>query len=177
MGLLYVALFIDSSSCGAWLERTRLRFDPKALLVRPHVTLVFPTGKLREADMLAEALSVSDRTERFRVGFSELRIVEEEGSGLVSLFLLAGFGVEKVFELHRNLYSGQLSGELRKDIPYLPHVTLGTGMSLSEAEAVVGELSRAGIDFEVSFKSLSVVRIVDGNREREIVETLSFGGR
>ncbi|RZJ63571.1 MAG: 2'-5' RNA ligase family protein [Flavobacterium sp.] len=133
-----MAYFLKMSPAQSWIGQLRLRFDPKALLVAPHVTLVFPTDKISEGVLRAEVAKSLLGFQGFRMDFDELRIVAEGDNELVSIFLLVGLGREAVVGLHTNLYSGVLCGELRKEIPYVPHVTLGTGMRRGVAESVVG---------------------------------------
>jgi 2'-5' RNA ligase len=174
MHWFYLALMIEKSSPRDWLEKTRLRFDPKAELVPPHVTVVFPTVKLSEEEMASEALSLLVESKSFTMSFSEVRIVNEEESGLVSLFLIVDNGFEEVVELHRRLYSGRLAGELRREKPYLPHVTLGTGLSRGIAEACVAELKSEDIRFSVKVDSLTLVRIVDDRDSRLLIRKIEF---
>ena len=55
-------------------------------------------------------------------------------------------GSGQMTALHDCLYSGELCGELRYDVPYQPHITVARKSSYIECAALASSLNERGID-------------------------------
>jgi len=110
----------------AWLQGLRAKHDPKHFrLVAPHVTLVFPTAALAQAEFIAHVASCVRGVRGGAVEFSAAAAFRDQDTGMHLAYLLAGTGAELFRRLHEKLYSGLLAAERRRDIPYDPHITVG----------------------------------------------------
>ncbi|MGT2911094.1 2'-5' RNA ligase family protein [Streptococcus cameli] len=124
-----------------WIQQTRQQYDPLAELIPYHITLVFPF----EEDMTQDDLKyhIIDHIQDFRpftVTFSGLQQAEEY------IFLQMRKGNQHIVELHDALYQNGLSKHLRKDIPYVPHITLGRLADAETASQVISELQETAIE-------------------------------
>ncbi len=99
----------------------RIRYEPFADLLPPHVTFIFPLSQSvgREA-IEAHIANILVKWEPFEVHFCTL-----EKSWDHWLYLGASEGKKKVINLHDDLYSGILQPYLRNDLPFYPHIALG----------------------------------------------------
>jgi 2'-5' RNA ligase len=118
----------------AWLQGLRAAHDPEHFrLVAPHVTLVFPTAALAQPAFIAHVVSCMRGAQGVAVEFSSTATVRDQDTGLHFVYLLAGTGSELFVRLHERLYSGPLAPQRRRDIPYVPHITVGRLASAAEA--------------------------------------------
>ena len=57
------------------------------------------------------------------------------------VFLLAEEGHQELLALHDALYDGILAGHRRRDIPFVPHLTVGAHPQLGECERIANQLN------------------------------------
>lgn len=147
----------------AWVDELRAAFDPQSELVAPHVTLVFGTDRLSPTALAAHVRLTASSAHAFECHFREARAVPDADTASTYVFLVPEDGYDRIVELHDRLYEGALAADLRRDVSFVPHVTLArcddalsarrlvTGLRVEEADLrglidrlVVVEL-RAGI--------------------------------
>jgi 2'-5' RNA ligase len=148
----------------ASIEQIRLRFDPLAGKLPPHITLVFPF----ESDVTTQDL-------RKHVGLSAEGVVPFAvtlngitGSEREYLFLSVSHGLDSILELHKRLYSGPLESHRSTVRTYVPHVTLGRLGSEAAFEAALASVAQVDARIETVAQSLTVYRLEkDGERPIE----------
>jgi 2'-5' RNA ligase len=79
-----------------------------------------------------------------------------------NVFLVPDEGNSAILQLHDLLYGGPLAHELRLDIPFVPHLTIGRCRSLAEAKALSDALNAEPIRIPGSIREISVVAEADG---------------
>jgi 2'-5' RNA ligase len=163
----YVAYFpnLDKEN---WISEFRAQHDQKSHLVAPHMTLVFPTDLVSKEELRSEVQRIAAITGKFKVRF-RCAIMMPEKSGadvLSSVFLVPDEGFGEVVRLHDGLYGGRLKDGLRLDIPFIPHITMGSGVTLTAAKAQVDSLNSRKLDLEFLVDRLTVVEIVDEAKTR-----------
>lgn len=97
------------------------------------MTLVFPTATLAQAPFVAHVVSSVRGTRGAAVEFSATATVRDQDTGLHFVYLRVGTGLELFRRLHEKLYSGPLATARRRDVPYVPHITIGRFASPAEA--------------------------------------------
>lgn len=135
------------------LTEFRKKYDPKAEVIEPHITLVFPFPESIAEDVLIAHIHdiVKDR-HAFSI---HLQNIQRADDGY--LYLLLQEGSEKVVQLHDTLYSGPLQPYLRKDLPYTPHVTIGF---FPDATTMLPEVS---FNIESTIQSICLVKAENAN--------------
>ena len=103
------------------LEAVRSRFDPLAVLLDAHVTLVFPFEELVDDAVFREHLVAAAAG----VAPFEITLAAPTSEDDGYLFLRVLGGCERVVDLHRRLYSGLLAKHRSNTLAYHPHVTIG----------------------------------------------------
>lgn len=161
--MIYVLAFPDfppplSRALGAF----RARHEPaRAKLVAPHLTLMFGVQSASEAEITRLAQEEAARSAPFPVTFGSHELVHDPVENAHKLFLICDTGAPRLTALHRGLYAGPHRRELRPDLPYRPHMTIGTNADRSRlASADPGALGRFPLAGQVS--ALSVVRLEAG---------------
>ena len=100
----------------------RGKYDPFACCLRPHITFIFPVAcsEVEEAKLAEHVEKVSRNWKPFPIRIGGFRKSWDHW-----LLLLLKKGNEEALALHDELYSGILSPYLRKDIKYVPHISIG----------------------------------------------------
>ena len=162
----YVAFFPELEE-SSWISKFRHEHDMKSALVAPHMTLVFPTDV--DANELRKKIEIAGaKVTKFAVQFrSCLLMPEKSANGFQGhIFLVPDEGFSQVVRLHTELYSGNLRPWLRLDIPFVPHITIGSGLELEKAKALVDELNSQRFDVEFLVDRLTIVEINDPLQKR-----------
>lgn len=142
------------------LQDLRLRFDPLALKVPPHITVVFPFD-LTIPRQVMEGLMASVRSHlpiRFTLGVP--KVMGE------SMVFPTALGSHDLIALHDRLHSG-LPDLLRPAGPYLPHITYGRALE-SDAGRIGLELGRSLLPVHGVARRLVLERI--GDNDASILE-------
>lgn len=151
----------------------RANHDPNFRHVAAHFTLAFAVGHMSEADLGAHVRDrIAERTEiRFVCRYA--MVGADHALPLYYAFLVPDEGFSEISRLRDVLHVGPLETSLRPDIPYVPHITLGSFDRAEDARARCDELNAGDLHVEGRIGMLTVVR-KSGN-EISAGETLRFG--
>jgi len=141
-----------------WIQNVRRDHDKRNFsVVRPHISLVFGTDKLDIPALADHPRNCLRDTKRFNVAFSSTKIVEDHSNTFFHLFLIPSEGYDEIDQIHSLLYGGALQSELRVDIPFIPHLSIGNG-SEAEMVALKQEIDRSGLNIQGMVHELSIVQ-------------------
>jgi 2'-5' RNA ligase len=161
------------AEAGAFISAFRKRHDLKHRdVVEAHFTMVFGCDALGHTEYVnhVAAVSAASHPISFKCKYAMLGADDEDETAYV--FLVPDEGYAAVSMLHDSLYTGPLLSRLRLDLPYIPHITIGTLSSRTEAKALCDELNRHGVSVEGSLRSLAVGAIENGKFKNLSVHTL-----
>jgi 2'-5' RNA ligase len=130
--------------------------------IEPHFTLVFGTDQIAEhvyTEHVA-AIAASSTTIPFTCQYAMLGADEEDDTAYV--FLVPDDGYAAISVLHDQLYSGVLESHLRLDLPFVPHVTVGSTKDRKHAKSLCDALNRAGVRVEGVLDALTVGTLEEG---------------
>ncbi|NTV36032.1 MAG: 2'-5' RNA ligase family protein [Anaerolineaceae bacterium] len=141
------------------IELLRNRYDPLALTIAPHITLVFPfESTLSTPQLQTHIQQAIQGMQPFPVQLHGI-----SGSESEYLFLNVKRGNDELIELHDRLYSGILSEHLRIEQSYIPHLTVGR---LNDPAAFLAALETAQMMksvFHTITEELVVYRVNDND--------------
>src|SRR5476651_1030375 len=121
------------------IEGFRARHDPAANDMAAHLTLAFPfETALKPLQIETHVQRVVSRWPPIPVTFRPVRIHANE-----FLLLMAARGAESIAALHDKLYTRSLAAQLRRDIPYEPHITLARHAEFVRLDAAFEEARAA----------------------------------
>jgi 2'-5' RNA ligase len=75
------------------------------------------------------------------------------------LYLVPVRGSQAIVELHDRLYAGLLLSARRRDLPYIPHVTIGRFAEFGKAEAAAAMLNGQGLHVQGLAAEIEIVSI------------------
>jgi 2'-5' RNA ligase len=172
MALLVLAYPEIATEDREWIRSIRERHDGLHYgVVEPHFTIVFPVDGV-------DRLLLVEHVRRGTAGVAEIDFVLSCAAAVPDVlsertytFLVPDEGQAAIVALHDRLYTGILARALRADIPYLPHVTVGSAVDLSESRALADELNASGFRVEGRVGRLDIVTY-DGRAVETVEEVV-----
>jgi 2'-5' RNA ligase len=158
MAALYTVAFPALSAANrAVIDAIRAQHDASnARIIRPHFTLVFAATVKDEQKYRDHVATIAARTPRIPFVCREALSDAADGQEVTHVYLVASDGASRIVRLHDALYSGPLSQHLRKELTYIPHITIGTFDSPTEAGSLCDRLNAKALSIEGVIDALSV---------------------
>jgi 2'-5' RNA ligase len=156
--LAVVAYPILSADDREWIEGIRTRYDPLASRIAVHFTLVFPTD-VAEAPLVAQVRDALQSASPIPAVLRRAAAFPDPIASGCYVFLLAEEGNRELVEVHDALYEGILTAHRRPDIPFVPHLTVGSHPQVGECERIANQLNHAGRIVQAWIKSVDVIEI------------------
>ena len=151
------------------IDRIRDRYDPLARYVRPHITLVFPfESDIPTAALKAHMTDALSSAAPFEIVLGGIAPSPQLGD---YLFLHVQKGSTEITALHKKLYTGILREfypDWLRDIPYLPHMTVGHFDSKAELSLALPDAQKTTETFQTVVRAVTTEIIVEN--EHSIME-------
>ncbi|MGG0187611.1 2'-5' RNA ligase family protein [Bacillus rhizoplanae] len=158
-----ILLFLSNNDLEE-IEAIRRKHDPLFGLISPHITLVFPFVSEVPNECLKKHIeTIVGNMNSFHITLNPVVTNSEE-----YLFLLIEEGKEDIIELHNKLYTDFLQPFLHKEIPFLPHVTVGRKGDKEQAFDVIKNLHPFRDTMRFTIDKITVESI--GENEESIIE-------
>lgn len=144
------------------INQLRKKYDPQVDVIEPHITIVFPVPEsVGEQHLVLHIENVLLEWKPFTIHLKGLQQSWDN-----HLFLLIQEGKADVIRLHDELYTGVLAEYYRDDLPFAPHITLG---SFAEGGhpwlQALEEAERAGLDYQSVVDRLHLVKVNRGRSQ------------
>ncbi len=142
------------------INQLRKKYDPQFELIEPHITLMFPVAEsIGEEDLVHHLENVLSNRQSFPIHLQGYQISSDD-----YLFLLIREGSANIIRLHDEVYTGILADYWRKDIPFIPHLTLGV---LNQTSTNHGRALEEAQQLDMNHHCvLDKLHLVKGNDER-----------
>jgi len=124
-----------------WIEGIRRIHDPQAERIGVHFTLVFPYDAAG-SDVGPHVHEIARGAQPIRFAIRQAKAVPDKLTSATHIFLVPGEGAPEIERLHDQLYAGGLQVHLRSDIPFIPHMTVGTARDSETAVRLASEFGR-----------------------------------
>lgn len=148
------------------MDTWRAANDPTGhALIRPHFTLLFACDAVDEPTYLAHVAAVAARTAAIGFHCRYAMLGADAHSPRAQAYLVPDEGRAALSLLHDVLYTGPLADQLRLDLPYTPHITVGTFDSAQLARRWCGDRNEAGVSVAGRVAALWVGQVVQGRFE------------
>ncbi len=140
------------------INQFRRKHDPQIELIEPHITLMFPVPEsIGEEKLVNHLASVLRSWQSFPVRLQGCQIASDD-----HLFLLIQEGKTEIIRLHDEIYTIILADYWRKEVPFIPHLTLGVVKKNSmDRNQVLQEAEALGIDYYCLLDRLHLVKVTD----------------
>ena len=155
------------------IQQYRCKYDKLYYdIVGPHFTLVFPIHEQSQAAFVSEIKKQLSGMTPISFCFKKAVVHKDELSDMWFSFLVPDEGFANIKQLHDKLYGDKFSQFHRRDIEYVPHITIGH----FESEAACNKIVREWNSNEPSIKGIiSSVDIVSFGRGKvSTIERVAF---
>lgn len=156
------------------IDDFRQKYDPMFGIIPPHITIVFPFTTIPKQMVLEHVEMVLQKIEPFPLHLHSLTKSFDN-----YLFLLVEEGKKQIYALHDLLYTSILTPELKNDIPFIPHITLGlfqndnTKPNSDLYTKAYKEAEKANFDIHCTFDTITLIK-GDGIKPAQVVHTFSI---
>ncbi len=157
MALFVVAYPKLSDSDRKLISDIRARNDRQFEIIKPHITLVFPVDNIDSEKLCKHVEKVLCQFSTTELSFKSASVVYGKYEKQWYLFLMPDIGNEYIKKLHDALYTGVLAGELRSDIPFIPHITIGIFDNPTELDRLAEQLNRSNFIINSEITAIDVV--------------------
>jgi 2'-5' RNA ligase len=134
-----------------------------------HFTFVFPQESVSAESLIQYVQAVAVTQEKIEFVIRRVEEVKDSLSANTYLFLVPDEGYEAIIQLHDELYKGVLAAELRADIPFIPHITLGYTVDAAYCQQVADELNAKNFELRGEINILDVVELA-GDSGRTVAQ-------
>lgn len=154
-----------------WIEKIRAHHDIYYGLVKPHFTVVFRSS-IRETEFVQHIKEQASAIRKLIFALRCALVVEDVAGDVNQVFLVPDKGFSDIVKLHDRLYTGILAPELRLDIPFYPHISVGNYSDPLVCKQLADELNRRDFTIDGTVSSLDIVSIVAHNKQITEVRTI-----
>jgi 2'-5' RNA ligase len=155
--MIYALVHYPNTDYGR-INQFRKKYDPQFELIQPHITLMFPVPEsVGEKELIHHFASVLKGWASFPLHLHGCQISLDN-----YVFLLIEEGHANIIHLHDEVYTGILADYWRKEIPFVPHLTLGVlNKNGTNDREVLQEAEELGIDYHCVLDKLHLVMVND----------------
>jgi hypothetical protein len=157
----------------AWIQAVRAEHDIYHEIVSPHFTLVFPCSITDEVGFVGHIKRCTGGAKRIGFALRCALVVKDCLSDYTHVFLIPDDGFSDIVRLHDRLYTGILASELRLDIPFLPHISIGSAITPEACKVLADNLNGGNLSIEGTIDTLDMASF-DGKATKTI-ERLRLG--
>jgi len=150
----------------------RIHDLPYRDVVAAHYTMVFGCKTIELPDYAKHIAAVARDSEPVRFTCKYAMLGTDDFDDIAYVFLVPDEGYAGISLLHDALYTGPLEPLLKLDVPFIPHITIGTLKHRREAKALCDELNRIGVHIEGAVRSLTIGALEDGKLKNLSAYTL-----
>jgi 2'-5' RNA ligase len=140
--------------------------------VEPHFTLVFPAEDVDPQALIAHTMQVLGRARAITFVLRTTRVVDDAFNAFWHVFLFPDEGATEIEALHDELYGGFLQPHLRRDIPFVPHVAVGSSLDHGTALALAVEIAAERLPVQGRVATLDVVAF--GGKEADTIARITL---
>ena len=137
------------------IRKIRKKYEPNYKKFKLHTTLAFPFENVNQEKLFQHIKDSIKNIKPFKLRLGGLRKSPKE----YYLYLLAKKGKDKIVKIHKNLYSKILTKWLRKDIPYIPHITLGVFKTKKEIDNAIKEIKNQNLILKTKVNAISLLTL------------------
>ena len=145
------------------IQELRIKYDPLANLVVPHITIAFPfSDNISNEELIRKLTNLLENFKPFTIVFKGLSLSKDN-----YIFLNCIQGKREIIQLHDKIYKNILPSHFKDSIKYVPHITLGTANTIQDL-----------ISFNYEFKTVVdeiSIELIGEHEESIIIKNIKLG--
>jgi hypothetical protein len=151
-----------------WIREIRATHDvANREVVDPHFTLIFPVQDISVDEVRAHVRNNISGQGPIQFVCRCATVAPDAFSDDWFVFLVPDEGCSEIVKLHDRLYVGPLSGHLRLDLPFLPHLGVKTSKDRFACKRLADDLNSRSFTLPGSLRTLTLCSF-DGRRVSNI---------
>lgn len=127
-----------------------------------HFTFVFPQGSIGADSLMRHVKAIAVDQAQIPFVIRRAEAVQDKLSANTYLFLVPDEGYDAIIHLHNMLYTSALAGELRADIPFIPHITIGYAADGAYCQQAADAMNAEPFEMRGVVDRLDVVEVEGG---------------
>jgi 2'-5' RNA ligase len=140
------------------IQNIRLKYDREYIdIINPHFTLVFPVDDKPQEDFIKHITASVSSIKNISFVLCGATVHKDQLSNNWYLFLTPDEGYNDIIKLHDRLYTGLLKDNLRSDLPYIPHITIGLFDNARECKEAADFTNKEGISIAGEINSIDII--------------------
>jgi len=141
-----------------WIQGVRKKEDELYFdVVEPHFTLVFPGHSAENEELLAFVKSLLTDTKPIQFTVRGALVVKDSFNDYWHTFLVPDEGNSDIIQLHDRLYTGPLKKDLLLEIPFIPHIGIGSSKDSAKMKRLADKLNEDNISITGTISSVDLV--------------------
>jgi 2'-5' RNA ligase len=157
MSLLVLAFpSLDATDFG-WIQQyRRINDELHYEVVDPHFTLVFPVRGAVEEEFINEIEIQSQGVGKIEFEITRAIVCNDAFQDFYHEFLVPGKGYSEIIHLHDKLYAGSLLPHMRKDIEFIPHISIGNSKDSTKCKKEIDKLNDQSLSIPGRIEKLTI---------------------
>ena len=159
MAFLALAYPLISETDFNWLQAYRMENDELFYgKVAPHFTIVFPVSNMTQKQFVNEIEKQLDGISKINFEINSAITHKDNFSDYYFQFLIPAKGYEEIVRFHDKLYSDNLLLNWKRDVEYIPHITIGDSTDENKCSSETGRLNTSGLSVSGQIKNLTAAK-------------------
>jgi 2'-5' RNA ligase len=155
------------------IQSWRERYDSEFVnIINPHFTLVFPVENITYESLLTHVQKCSANIKKIPLVINTVKLHKSKIDSNYFLFALPEKGYDEIIKLHDQLYMGILADELRRDMPYLPHITIGVFAGENNCRIAAETINKKTFSIKAELLTLSIIEY--NNKQIKLLTNLDL---
>jgi len=155
------------------IQSWRTRYDRDFLdVISPHFTFVFPLENIDFSTLKNHVQKKAESYLKIRLVINRAKAHKNKIDKDSFLFLVPKVGYDDIVRLHDQLYTGILKKELRKDLPYIPHITIGLFDKDTRCGKAAEKINKSNFSINAQLSALSIIEYK--NRHFEMLTRINL---
>lgn len=130
-------------------------------VVDPHFTLIFAVDRITTDAFVSEVRQRSKNQKKIDFTIRCATVNKDAFRDYYHTFLVPDEGHSDLVKLHNKLYSGSLSGNLRLDLDFIPHITVGNSKNKFNCKRMADEWNNTAFAIRGQINKLTIVDYTD----------------
>ncbi len=125
-----------------WIQSVRKEYDELYFnVINPHFTFVFPLTSVSQGQLIQHIANQLIGQKQIDFILTKAIVEKDAFIDYTHTFLVPDKGYDTIVKLHDKLYTGILEPELRRDIPYIPHIGIGNDKNPQVCKKLTNEIN------------------------------------
>jgi hypothetical protein len=139
-----------------WIQAIRAEHDIYYEIAPPHFTFVFPCSIKDDAAFVGHIKQCTKGVKKIHFVSRCAIMVKDRLSEYTHVLLIPDDGFSDIVRLHDRLYTGLLASKLLLDIPFLPHIGIGSAIAPEACKNLADDLNRSNFSIKGTIDTLNI---------------------